>query len=143
MEKGKNYGWRIMEGFHEFDSDLADILGINISDLEKPIVEYSHGMGLSIVGGYVYHGNQSQALQGKYIFGDWSDGFLPAKGRLFYLEETEKFGFVRYEFKVDGNESIPYIRGFGQDISGEVYVLTSESIGPTGTTGKVSHIVLI
>ncbi len=139
MEKRKNYGWRIMEGFHEFDPELSDELGIDIEDLANPIVEYSHGIGRSIVGGYVYHGNINPVLKDKYIFGDWSDGFFPPKPRLFYLEETEKFGFIRYEFKMD-DVSIPYLLGFGQDKEGEVYVLTSETLGPTGTTGEVSRI---
>jgi hypothetical protein len=34
-----------------------------------------------------------------------------------------------------------YVLGFGQDLSGEVYVLVSESTGPTGNTGKVFKLV--
>jgi hypothetical protein len=30
-----------------------------------------------------------------------------------------------------------YVMGFGQDEAGEVYVLTSDSQGPTGETGRV------
>jgi len=142
MEPGKNYGWRIMEGFHEFDPALADELGISIESLAKPIDEYSHGMGLSIIGGYVYHGNAFPELQDKYIYGDWSDGFIPGRARLFYAEETEKYGFMRYEFRMDSNNSISYLLAFGQDTNGEVYVLTSEVLGPTGTTGRVSRMII-
>jgi hypothetical protein len=28
-----------------------------------------------------------------------------------------------------------YVLGFGQDLAGEIYVLTSDEGGPTGTTG--------
>jgi glucose/arabinose dehydrogenase len=142
MELGKNYGWRIMEGFHEFDPDLAVELGINIEDLAAPIDEYSHGMGLSVIGGYVYHGDAFPELQNKYVYGDWSDGFIPGKARLFYLEETEEFGFTRYEFSTDVNNTIQYLLAFGQDINGELYVLTSENLGPTGATGQVSRIII-
>lgn len=34
-----------------------------------------------------------------------------------------------------------YVLGFGQDSSGELYVLTTESTGPTSMTGKVHKIV--
>ena len=34
-----------------------------------------------------------------------------------------------------------YIRSFGQDEEGELYVLTSEVGGPTGDTGKIYKMV--
>jgi hypothetical protein len=33
------------------------------------------------------------------------------------------------------------VLGFGQDLSGEVYVLLTEQTGPAGTTGKVLKLV--
>ena len=30
-----------------------------------------------------------------------------------------------------------YLHGFGQDLTGEVYVLTTDNLGPTGNTGRV------
>jgi hypothetical protein len=32
------------------------------------------------------------------------------------------------------------VKGFGQDRAGEVYVTTSQVLGPTGTTGRVLRI---
>lgn len=34
-----------------------------------------------------------------------------------------------------------FVVGFGQDLSGEVYVLTSDTQGPSGNTGKVYKLV--
>jgi hypothetical protein len=34
-----------------------------------------------------------------------------------------------------------YLKGFGQDNRGEVYLLTSTETGPTGNSGKVMKIV--
>jgi len=34
-----------------------------------------------------------------------------------------------------------FITGFGQDRAGEVYVLTSDTAGPSGTTGRVYQLV--
>lgn len=141
MEKGENYGWRIMEGFHEFDPDLAEMLGIDISTLAEPIHEYSHGMGLSIVGGYVYHGETYPKLQNKYVFGEWSDGFS-GRARLFYLEKTGDNDWTRFDFRLPENKEFieKYILAFGEDEQGELYVLTTETLGPTGSTGEIHQI---
>jgi hypothetical protein len=34
-----------------------------------------------------------------------------------------------------------YVLGFGQDLSGEVYVLTTDMTGPAGNTGMIFKIV--
>ena len=34
-----------------------------------------------------------------------------------------------------------YVLGFGQDPAGEMYVLTTDQTGPTGTTGQVLKLV--
>lgn len=67
IQRGKNYGWRIMEGNHCFNPNPCDTTG-----LVKPIFEYPHTDGLSINGGYVSYGNQLPNLKGKYLYGDWS-----------------------------------------------------------------------
>jgi len=70
VEKGINYGWRIMEGNNPYDLPLADFLGIDVETLGKPIHEYSHDLGKSITGGYIYRGLSSDEMYGKYIFGN-------------------------------------------------------------------------
>jgi hypothetical protein len=34
-----------------------------------------------------------------------------------------------------------WLKGFGEDATGEIYVLASTNLGPTGTTGVVMEIV--
>ncbi|MBS1493902.1 MAG: PQQ-dependent sugar dehydrogenase [Bacteroidetes bacterium] len=68
VNKGKNYGWRIMEGNHCFNPAT----NCDTNGLVKPIFEYPHSDGLSINGGYVSYGNSLPNLKGKYIYGDWS-----------------------------------------------------------------------
>ena len=34
-----------------------------------------------------------------------------------------------------------YVLGFGQDLAGEMYVLTTDMTGPSGTTGRVYRLV--
>ncbi|MBD3290774.1 T9SS type A sorting domain-containing protein [candidate division KSB1 bacterium] len=69
IEKGKNYGWNIMEGFHCYNTSSCDTAG-----LELPIWEYDHSLGLSITGGFVYRGARLPELVGKYIYADYVSG---------------------------------------------------------------------
>ena len=68
ISKGGNYGWKIMEGSKIYKCDNC-----NTDMLIKPITEYSHKLGKSITGGYVYRGKNSY-LNGYYIFGDYVSG---------------------------------------------------------------------
>jgi glucose/arabinose dehydrogenase len=65
---GGNYGWDIMEGRHCRVSGCTppanDVL---------PVAEYTHSLGCSITGGYVYRGSHRD-LQGLYVFGDFCSG---------------------------------------------------------------------
>ena len=140
VEKGGNYGWRIMEGTYMYDEQLADDLGINISSLEMPINDYSHEVGRSITGGYVYRGDVLSSLYGAYVFGDWSSSFYPPRGSLFYLEEREPGRWERFVLE-PAQVFNRYLLGFGQDENGELYVLSSTSLGPTGVSGDVRRIV--
>lgn len=68
IQKGKNYGWRTMEGTHCFDDPNCSKAG-----LELPVFEYSHEEGVSVTGGFVYRGAK-YPLTGAYIFGDFGSG---------------------------------------------------------------------
>jgi glucose/arabinose dehydrogenase len=70
VEKGKNYGWNIMEGNHCYPPGTTSC---ETSGLEPPIWEYSHSVGESITGGFVYRGTMLP-LNGRYIYGDFESG---------------------------------------------------------------------
>ena len=50
---GLNYGWRCYEGSQTYNTSGCP----DPSELTFPVAEYSHAIGYSITGGYVYHGN--------------------------------------------------------------------------------------
>ncbi len=142
VEKGLNYGWRIMEGNHLYDPALAQQLHINLSSLTPPVMDYSHYIGHCIIGGYVYRGAQSPSLVGKYIFSDWSDTFFQARGKLFYLEQTGPQTWKKMEFFFQDDKPLnKYIPAMGQDEAGEVYLITEKLPGSVVPTGEVWHIV--
>ena len=143
VEKGKNYGWRYKEGTFKFNSAdgtvSSDLTGLP-PGLTDPIAEYDHDEGISIIGGFVYKGTLLPELQGKYIFGDFSGSFSTPSGRLFYLDLTS--GEIRA--LILGKDDHPlglFVKGMGQDQNGEIYVLASSTLGPTGTTGVVLELV--
>ncbi len=141
VENGGNYGWRILEGNHPYDLALAELLGINISTLQPPIHEYSHNIGRSIIGGYVYQGTQYPDLVGKYVFGDWSTDFVKPDGRLYYLDEIQPNEWKRFEFKLNTDKPLKkFILGFGEAENGELYVLTTKILGSLFPSGEVWHI---
>lgn len=72
VEVGGNYGWDCREGAHDFGSPAPSCSsGPTLID---PVHEYSHALGNSITGGYVYRGSSLPALVGHYVFGDFGSG---------------------------------------------------------------------
>ena len=65
-QKGLNYGWNRMEGFHCFEPpDGCDQTG-----LTPPVAEYGHDLGCAVIGGVVARGAAAGRLMGGYVFGD-------------------------------------------------------------------------
>ena len=69
----------------------VSVVGL-IDPISGPLgtLEYDHGDGISITGGFVYHGTAIPELQGKYVFGDLALHGTPTRtdGRLFYADLT-------------------------------------------------------
>lgn len=140
--KGGNFGWSIKEGSFYFDANGTNdgfVTSVPVRDvpanLIDPIAEYDHDEGDAIIGGFLYRGSGLTQLTGKYVTGDLGTTNL---GRLFYLDGTNLTEFII------GTNDHPvgmFIKGFGEDASGELYVLGSPNIGPSGSVGKVLKIV--
>lgn len=130
IEKGGNYGWRTMEGFHCFNPDRD----CDTNDLKLPIAEYAHEEGISITGGFVYHGEEISAIADKYIFGDWT-------GPMFYLAKNgESWTRGPIEWTNKPSETLKVL-GFAEDNQAELYVLTNQDSGPKSNKGAVYKLV--
>ncbi len=155
---GGNYGWNIKEGTHCFDPgspnnppETCPDSGPRGNTLIDPIIEYPNanlpnGLGRSVIGGKVYRGTALPSFEGRYVFGDWSTDFQRGDGTLFIAtplsEEGELWPFEPLRIADRPNEQLnEFLLSFGQDADGELYVLTSESTGPSGSTGKIYRLV--
>ena len=103
---GENYGWNVMEGRHCFGDDCDQ------TGYVKPIAEYSHDLGCSVTGGYVYRGTVQPDLQGVYVFGDFCSGLI------FTLQVDE--GTIDPKLVLESGLNIT---AFGMDEDGEIYVV--------------------
>ena len=123
--KGGNYGWNVLEGAHHFKPGPAGAQYIN------PVMEYphrpnllpeslfpDHGIGLCVIGGYVYRGKQYPSLDGIYIYGDYNLGTFWG------------FRYDRDARKVTDQGMIlsqtKNICSFAEDLDGELYVLMQD-----------------
>jgi len=114
----QNLGWRCLEG-----TVCTGLSGCSCTNgaLRAPIHEYDHTQGCSISGGVVYRGSAIPDLAGTYFFADfctsqiWSLEYDGSNVQNF----TNRTAELQPQFG-----SINTITGFGEDASGEVYVLT-------------------
>jgi glucose/arabinose dehydrogenase len=116
---GGNYGWRIMEGSicnPNFNGGVCT----PPAGHKPPISEYSHSGGrCSITGGYVYRGVRSSLPTGAYVFGDF------CTGEIFMMQTGLDTSPVLLDTSMN-------ITSFGQDESGEIYV-----VGQAGTVDRI------
>ena len=152
---GGNYGWHIREGRHCFDArdnraemDDCPDRGARGEELIDPILEYPNaanrrgGIGTAVIGGYVYRGSSIPGLRGKYIFGDLSGKSGSPRGKLFAGTEHSDGRWTMEEMSIDGRGELgEYVLAFGEDADGELYVLTTLTEGPSGTSGRVQRLM--
>jgi glucose/arabinose dehydrogenase len=157
VQKGGNYGWNVKEGTHCFntDNDLRERKACPVEDsagnpLLDPVIEVTNtanpdggGLMIAIVGGNVYRGSKLPGIAGRYVFGGLSASGEKAQGKI-YVAKSSTIGLWSFEqlklqsFPGDINQ---WLKGFGQDSEGEIYVTGTRQLGPQGVTGKVWKLV--
>ena len=113
IERGGNYGWNIREGAHPFRRRVEG----DATDLIDPVAEYQHREGLSVTGGYVYRGTRFPALEGVYLYADYSFGTVWG-----IRESGDGWTSPRVLLRKSGS----LISSFGEGNDGELYVTTFE-----------------
>lgn len=88
----------------------------------------------------MYHGAAIPELFGRYVFGDFSHTFGSPAGRIF-TADLDAGSIEEFIIGTDGRALNLYVKGFGTDGTGEVYVLAGSNVGPHGTGGVISKMV--
>ena len=155
VKPGGNYGWPIKEGtflFANRENCNRPMVGAPGNEgcayqnsprvphgLLDPIAEYDHTdapnlsteVRVAIVGGYVYRGEHLKEMEGRYVFGDYSQEIgEPVAGHLFYLDKNNHKKEIIIPSKIgpDGKTALGLaVLGFGEDTEGELYLLANRS----------------
>jgi glucose/arabinose dehydrogenase len=150
IELGGNYGWAVKEGtflFNRNDGTVGAHSPGAPAGLIDPIsgtqgtLQYDHGDGISITGGFVYRGTAIPGLVGKYVFGDLALRNIPPRvdGRLFYADlqtgVINEFQLPQFENGVLPNGLT--VHGFGEDGNGELYAMVTNT--PSNGTGGIVY----
>lgn len=155
---GANYGWPLKEGDFLFNrttgpGGTAGTVGAQSPGapvgLTDPIsgtqgtLQYDHDDGISITGGFVYRGAGIPELYGKYVFGDLALRTAPtrADGRLFYADLVTGVinEFLLPQFAGGVLPDGLTVHGFGQDASGELYAMVTNTPA-NGSGGMIYRI---
>ena len=112
-DSGLNYGWNCYEGTEPYSPSGCP----NPNELVFPVAEYTHDIGFSITGGYVYRGNVYSDIAGLYFFAD-GIGFIGSVNSSNTMVNYGSFGASWVSFGEDVNKEL-YLCNY----SGTVYKL--------------------
>jgi hypothetical protein len=119
---GENYGWRDREGFIQNPFfPKATPTPTPIPPRVNPILDYDRNTGGTVIGGYVYRGNQIPGLRGTYVFGD----YLAQKIFALNYDGTTASNFqdiTSQFFSASTGFSLNSLSSFAEDANGELYI---------------------
>ena len=125
VESGGNYGWIIKAGTQFTEFGYSAPAGVTLIDpiAQYPTTQLGHG-GLAAIGGFVYHGANVPALDGKYVFADLNRGD-GSGGRLLYTDATEPGLNTVFDLNIVGDTAKPnaFVHGVAKDARGEIFYL--------------------
>jgi glucose/arabinose dehydrogenase len=123
---GENYGWRVREGSIQNPAFPGVPTPPGAVD---PVFDYPRSIGRTVIGGYVYRGQQIPNLRGVYVFADaFGPESGPGTGQIFSLNYN---GVIASNFQNITTQLFPTSRGgftlgnpssLGEDANGELYI---------------------
>lgn len=125
IQKGGDYGWSVQESGHPFKPGPPGAQYI------KPVIDYphrpdlqpqaifpDHSIGTCIIGGYVYRGKQFPALDGVYVYADYTLGTIWGLRYDYAAKKVTAEGTLLQQPK--------NIDSFAEDADGEIYALMQD-----------------
>lgn len=121
---GFNYGWRCMEGLHctGLTGCTCDLTG---ATLTIPFQEFSSAApttNCTIIGGFVYRGNNYPDLQGTYFYADYCSGIIWSL-RYAGFGAVSEFTVRTAQLDPPGASTISSVVSFAEDARGEMYII--------------------
>ena len=107
---GANLGWRVMEGTQLHRAGSGPV-ACNDPTLISPVITYTHSLGCSVTGGFLYRGTQVPSLANRYVYGDF------CSGRLWSAQRNVSNEWIPTEIADTGFG----FSTFGEDDAGELY----------------------
>ena len=130
---GRNYGWRNREGAHDNVTSAPPLF----TPLTEPIHEYSHSVGQSITGGYIYRGTAlPSSFRGRYFFADfiqgrvWSLGLAIDSG----TRDATASDVTEHTAELSASGQLGNVSSFGVDADGELHLVAY-------ATGRILKII--
>ena len=109
-----NFGWDVFEASEVFEKKPLTPGGTVV----QPLTEYSHALGCSVTGGYVYRGEKlREQAWGRYFYGDFCSGSIWSLAR--WEGEVTRRG---HPFEM------PNLTSFAEDLDGELYALSRDGV---------------
>lgn len=105
VASGLNFGWKCYEANNVYTNGCA----VPTTTYTFPVAQYSHSVGCSITGGYVYRGTTYPNFYGKYFMADYCFNKI---GMITVGSST-----IAWSSAFTGNFTT-----FGQDLNGEMYI---------------------
>ena len=115
---GVNWGWDIFEGSACFEPDPDPDCPDPPTGFTFPVHEYSHLLGCSVTGGYVYRGCTLPDLAGRYFYSDYCSPFVDT----FVISGGAATSFVDKTGELGAG--LASISSYGEDARGEVYIVS-------------------
>jgi len=143
VSSGVNWGWLPYEGNHCSNEDpMVGGSGCGgvcppPAGFTFPVLEYDHGNGCSVSGGYVYRGCAVPDLLGTYFYSDFCSSFV----RTFQgvsggvaQNQTDRTA------DVDPGGDLNGVSSFGEDARGELYIVSHGNFAAgAGAVYRIDH----
>lgn len=121
VRAGENHGWNVFEGFNPYSERYRR----DGETFVQPVWSYSHRLGSSVTGGFVYRGTKAPLMRGWYIFADHESR------RIWALTQTDR----KLNRIIEIGQAPTRAVSISQTRNGELYLVGFNS-------GKIHHLAL-
>ncbi len=116
---GVNWGWPCREGTLAGPDPLPSYCSAILATLQPPVFDYSHTLGCSVTGGFVYRGSPNSSYFGRYFLSD----YCPDDTAWYLAYNGSSWPSTRVVLQPPAGHRLQSAVSFGEDAMGNLYVL--------------------